>query len=68
VEEIASEYEGKLKVGKVDVDANPMIASRLNIRSIPTVMVFRGGQIVEQIVGAVPKRNILEKVQPHLVG
>jgi thioredoxin 1 len=66
VEELASEYNGKLKVAKMDVDANPRTAMQYGIRSIPTLMVFKGGQVVEQIVGAVPKRYLLEKVTPHL--
>jgi thioredoxin 1 len=67
VEEIAAEYDGRLKVGKVDVDHNPEISMRFGIRSIPTIMVFHGGKVVEQIIGAVPKRTLVEKVQPHLV-
>ena len=67
VEEIAREYDGKLKVGKVDVDSNPEISMKFGIRSIPTLMVFKGGKVVEQVIGAVPKRNLLDKVTPHLV-
>jgi thioredoxin 1 len=66
VEELAGEYDGRLKVGKVDVDHNPEISMRFGIRSIPTLMVFNGGKVVEQIVGAVPKRTLMDKVQPHL--
>jgi len=66
VEELAKEYDGKLKVTKMDVDANPRTAMQYGIRSIPTLMVFKGGQVVEQIVGAVPKRHLLDKVTPHL--
>jgi len=66
VEELAREYDGKLKVAKVDVDANPQTAMKYGIRSIPTLMVFKGGQVVEQVVGAVPKRHLLDKVVPHL--
>lgn len=66
VEELAREYEGKLKVGKVDVDSNPEISVQFNVRSIPTLMVFKEGKVVEQIIGAVPKRNIVEKVLPHI--
>jgi thioredoxin 1 len=66
VEEIAGEYNGKLKVTKMDVDANPRTAMQFGIRSIPTLMVFKGGQVVEQIVGAVPKRHLVEKVTAHL--
>ncbi len=66
VEEIATEYNGKLKVGKVDVDNNPEISMKFGIRSIPTLMVFKGGKVVEQIIGAVPKKNLLDKVSPHM--
>ena len=66
VEELANEYNGKLKVAKMDVDANPRTAMQYGIRSIPTLMVFKGGQVVEQIVGAVPKRHLVEKVTSHL--
>ena len=66
VEELAGEYNGKLKVTKMDVDANPRTAMQFGIRSIPTLMVFKGGQVVEQIVGAVPKRHLVEKVTAHL--
>jgi thioredoxin 1 len=66
VEEIANEYNGKLKVGKLDVDNNPEVSMKFGIRSIPTLMVFKGGKVVEQIIGAVPKRNLVDKVIPHL--
>lgn len=66
VEEIASEYNGKLKVGKLDVDNNPEVSMKFGIRSIPTLMVFKGGKVVEQIIGAVPKRNLVDKVIPHI--
>jgi thioredoxin 1 len=66
VEEIANEYSGKLKVGKVDVDNNPEISMKFGIRSIPTLMVFKGGKVVDQIIGAVPKKNLVEKLLPHM--
>ncbi|MGB2868011.1 MAG: thioredoxin [Bacteroidota bacterium] len=66
VEELANEYDGRLKVGKVDVDANQQISMQLGIRSIPTLLIFKGGRVVEQIVGAVPKRTLVEKVTKHL--
>jgi thioredoxin 1 len=66
VEEIAGEFDGKLKVGKLDVDNNPEVSMRFGIRSIPTLMVFKGGKVVEQIIGAVPKRNLLDKLTPHV--
>lgn len=66
VEELAKEYDGRLKVGKVDVDNNPEVSMKFGIRSIPTLLVFKGGQVVEQIIGAVPKRNLVDKVLPHI--
>lgn len=66
VEELAKEYDGRLKVGKVDVDNNPEISMKFGIRSIPTLMVFKGGKVVEQIIGAVPKKAVVEKLSPHM--
>ena len=66
VDELAVEYDGKLKVMKMDVDENPATAVRYGIRSIPTLLIFKGGAVVGQITGAVPKRHLVEKVVPHL--
>ena len=66
VEELATEYEGKLKIGKVDVDNHQKIAMQYGIRSIPTLLVFKGGKVVEQIVGAAPKKTLVEKLSKHL--
>jgi thioredoxin 1 len=66
VDQIAQEYAGKLKIGKVDVDSNPQISMKYGIRSIPTLLIFKNGQPVDQIIGAVPKKNILQKLLPHL--
>ncbi len=63
VEELAQEYEGKLKVAKLDVDHNPNTAIRYGIRSIPTLLIFKNGQVADQIVGAVPKNYLTERVQ-----
>ena len=60
IDEIASEYAGKVKVGKVDVDQNQNTAMKYGVRSIPTLLVMKGGEVVKQIVGAVPKGNITE--------
>jgi thioredoxin 1 len=65
VKELATEYGDKIKIGKCNVDENPVAPSRYGIRSIPTLILFKDGQVVEQIIGAVPKDNIeavLQKV------
>ncbi len=66
VEELAGEYEGKIKVGKVDVDSNPQISMNYGIRSIPTLLVFKDGKVVDQIIGAVPKQAIAAKLDAQL--
>ena len=60
VEEIAGDYAGKVKVGKVNVDFNNQVAMQYGIRGIPALLVFKGGAVANQIVGAVPKNNITE--------
>ncbi len=60
VEEIASDYAGKVKVGKVNVDFNNQVAMQYGIRGIPALLVFKGGTVANQIVGAVPKNNITQ--------
>lgn len=66
IEELANEYEGKAVIGKVDVDNNQMIATKFGIRGIPTILIFKGGRVVDQIVGAVPKNMIVEKLESHI--
>jgi thioredoxin 1 len=66
VEEIADEKEGIVKVAKMDVDSNPGVATKFGIRSIPTLMIFKNGEVVDQIIGAVPKSMIEEKLQKHV--
>lgn len=66
VEELAGEFQGKAKIGKLDVDNNPGIATKFGIRSIPTILIFKGGQLVDQIVGAVPKGTLVEKLNAQL--
>jgi len=60
IEEIASDYAGKVKVGKVNVDFNNQVAMQYGIRGIPALLVFKGGAVANQIVGAVPKNNITQ--------
>ena len=66
VEELANEYEGKAVIGKLNVDENPDISMNYAVRSIPTLLVFKGGEVVDRIVGAVPKNMIASKIEAHL--
>jgi len=66
VEEIAGEYAGKLKVGKLNTDDNRETAAKYGIMSIPTIMIFKGGEVKARIVGAQPKRAIVEKIDEVL--
>jgi len=66
VEALAQQYAGKIRVGKCDIDANPMVPTQLEIRSIPTLLMFRSGQVVGQVVGAVPRSRIEELVKKAL--
>ena len=66
VEEIAKENVGKLKVVKMNVDENMAAPPRYNIRGIPTLLVFKGGQVADQIVGAIPKDQIVKILQRHI--
>ena len=66
VDQIAVDYAGKLKVVKMDVDANMEVSNRYGIMSIPSLVLFKNGQVVEKIVGALPKPAVVSKIQPHL--
>jgi thioredoxin 1 len=66
VEAIAAENTDKLKAGKLNVDDEPAIAGRYQIRSIPTLVLFKGGEAVTTIVGAVPKGELLNRIEPYL--
>jgi thioredoxin 1 len=66
VEQLATEYAGRVKVGKVDVDANQQTAARFNIRSIPAILFFRDGTLVDSVVGALPRPALERKIQEHL--
>jgi thioredoxin 1 len=66
VEEISQQYEGQVKVVKVNTDENPNVASQYGIRSIPTLMIFKGGQRVDMVVGAVPKTTLANTLEKHL--
>ena len=66
IEELANEYDGKAKVGKMDVDSNQNTSMKYGIRSIPALLIFKGGEVVEQIIGAVPKGQIQSKLDASL--
>ena len=66
LEQLAQEYDGKVKVAKMDVDANPKTPMRFNVRSIPTLLFFKGGKPVDTVVGAVPKGYLVNKLNTHL--
>ena len=63
IEELAADFEGKAIVGKVDVDHNPQVAMNFGIRSIPTLLFFKNGQVVDQLVGTAPKRVLAERLE-----
>jgi len=66
VEALASELKGKLKVGKMNIDDHQRTPQKYGIRSIPTLLVFKGGQVVGQIVGAVPRAKLEAEINKHL--
>jgi len=66
LDQLAGEYQGKLKVAKVDVDANQKTAMRFNVRSIPSILFFKDGRHVDTLVGAYPKAAFEQKIQQHL--
>ena len=65
VEELAGKYEGKVRVAKLDVDSNQATAMKFNVRSIPTLLFFKDGKLVDQVVGAVPKAALEAKFAAH---
>jgi thioredoxin len=66
VEQLAGELAGRVKVGKLNTDENPMTASRFNVRSIPTLLVVKDGKEIDRLVGALPKQEILRRLQAHI--
>jgi len=66
VEELSKDYDGKALVGKVDVDSNPGISTKYGIRNIPTLLIFKGGEIVDKQVGAVPKSVLAGKLDGQM--
>ncbi|HEX8245729.1 MAG TPA: thioredoxin [Longimicrobium sp.] len=68
VEQLADEYTGKVTVGKMDVDNNPRTPAQFNVRSIPTILFFKDGKVVDQVIGAVPRPVLEGKIKQHLNG
>ena len=66
VEELSGEYEGKAKICKLDVDTEQKVAAEFGVRSIPTLLIFNDGKVVDQLIGAVPKEQITEKLDSVL--
>jgi thioredoxin 1 len=66
IEDLATTYEGKVKVGKLDVDSNQQTAIKYGVRSIPTVLIMKNGKVVDTIIGAMPKANFLDRLQAVL--
>ncbi len=66
IEQLSTEYQGRAVIGKVDVDENPETAMTYGIRSVPTLLIFKGGVVVDQIVGSVGKEKMIQKLTPHL--
>jgi thioredoxin 1 len=65
LDQLAVEYQGKAKVAKLDIDTNIRTATRFNVRSIPTILFFKNGQVVDQVIGAVPKPQLESKFKEH---
>ncbi len=66
MDQLTAEYEGKAVIGKVDVDANQEFAAKYGVRNIPTVLVFKNGEVVEKQVGVAPKATYAQKIDAHL--
>jgi thioredoxin 1 len=66
LDELATQYKGKVKIAKVDVDESQQVAQQFGIRSIPTLLMFKGGKVVEQLVGAVPKAKLEDTIKKAL--
>jgi thioredoxin 1 len=67
VDALATEYAGKMKIGKMNTDENPATPMRYQVRGIPTLLLFKGGKVVDQRVGSMPKPDVQKMIDPHLV-
>ena len=66
MDELAREYEGRVTVGKLDVDGNPVTSARFNVRSIPSILFFKDGELVDTVVGILPKAGFEQKILDHI--
>jgi thioredoxin 1 len=66
IDALAAEYSGKLTIGKMNVDDNPMVPERYQVRGIPTLLLFKGGQVVESVVGAAQKEDLKKVIEKHI--
>ncbi len=66
IEELSKEYDGKVNVGKVNVDNNPQVSMNYGITSIPAILFIKNGQVVDKLVGAQPKSNFVKKIEAHI--
>jgi thioredoxin 1 len=66
IEELSKDYDGKVNIGKVNVDTNPQISMNYGITSIPAILFVKGGKVVDKLVGAQPKANFVKKIEQHL--
>ncbi|MEI9947336.1 MAG: thioredoxin [Chitinophagaceae bacterium] len=66
IEDLSKEYDGKVNVGKVNVDNNPQVSMNYGITSIPAILFIKGGQVVDKLVGAQPKANFVKKIEAHI--
>ncbi len=66
VDELAGEFDGKAKIGKVNVDENPEVSVKYGIRSIPALLIFKNGEVVDQIIGAVPKNTLKKQLEAQV--
>ncbi len=66
IDELSKEYEGRVNVGKVNVDNNPNVSTNYGITSIPAILFIKGGQVVDKLVGAQPKSNFVKKIEAHI--
>jgi len=66
IEELSKEYDGKVNVGKLNVDHNPEVSMNYGITSIPAILFIKGGQVVDKLVGAQPKSNFVKKIESHI--